>query len=200
MAKTFVLGLLVIAVIAGVADAQENAKAIIDEGNIFGFTWSANFMTKQGAYFDTRTLITPYAANDAEPEMPWGGNPAIAGLVNSLFGIWSWTNGDIFGGVLTSVLQLGGLVLALSAPLVFKDTLDIDTVVYMTYGSYALVLGGTVFGVVRGITQYNKMAKAYRATNLAEALSDNPLKNVSFTIVPTKEKRIAGALTYSVSF
>ena len=137
------------------------------------------------------------AASTNGPKEPWG-NPAVAGLANSVFGIWSWTNGDYFGGFLTSFLEAGGAALMISSPYLYNATKNKILFWSAFYGGLAITAGGTVFGVVRGVTQYNKKMAAYRS--FSEAISGNPLDNISLVAYPTADKRVAGALTYSLSF
>ena len=145
-------------------------------------------------------------ASSDGPQEPWGGSPALAGLINSAFGIWSWGNHDTFGGVMTTLLQVGGIACIYVGAFAGTDKAmsgnvsgGVDTMVYAYYGGLALFVGGTVFGVVRGVTQYNKKMAAYRS--FAEAINDNPLNNISLVVFPTGDKKgVAGALTYSMSF
>ena len=150
-------------------------------------------------------------ASSDGPQEPWGGSPAVAALLNSAFGIWSWGNHDTFGGVMTTLLQVGGLAaylvgynMALDQAME-GDTSAFGTLEIATYGGMVLFVGGTIFGVVRGVSQYNKKMKAYRSymetRSFAEAIKDNPLNNISLVAFPTGDNRgVAGALTYSLSF
>ena len=146
--------------------------------------------------------VPPQQAASADgPKEPWGGSPAVAGLVNSAFGIWSWTNSDIFGGVMTTLLEAGGIAViyvGIVAGINQGGKGGADTVLITYSAGAAMAVGGIVFGVVRGVTQYNKKMALYRS--FTEAISGNPLNNISMVAYPTAEKRIAGSLTYSLLF
>ena len=200
MAKKIVLGLLIMTVITWVASAQENVTGFPDMGNVFSFTWNESFnKVEQTSYFNTRTLLTPFA--DEGAIIPWGGNPFFAGLANTVFGIWSWTNQDIFGGALTTGLEVGGIaitVVALLSSLNSASTGDVEgglSAVYQSIIGSAIFTGGAVFGFIRGITQYNKMM---RAADYAKAY--NPMNNISLVVLPTPDKGVVGSFTYSLKW
>jgi hypothetical protein len=145
------------------------------------------------------------AASTSRPNEPWGGSSVTAGIINSTLGIWSWGNNDYFGGILTTTLQAGGIVCAYigaaagSTQMAGGNGGGVNTIVWTSYVGYAAILGGTVFGVVRGVTQYNKKMAAARS--FAEAIDSNPLNNISLTAFPTFDnKGFVPALTYSLSF
>ena len=196
MTKKILLGLLIMIVITWVASAKENVTGVFDAENLFSFTWNKNFMkVEQTSYFNARTLLAPFA--DEGGTIPWGGNPVLAGLANTVFGIWSWTNQDIFGGTLTTGLEAGGLAVCVAA-LIFLDSSTglsgIRSSLYLYYVGYAAIGAGTIFGFIRGITQYNTMM---RAADQAKANNDNPINNISLVVLPTPDKGVVGNLTYS---
>jgi len=152
----------------------------------------------QQAVPSQQTAPSQQATSTSGPKEPWGGSPAVAGLANSVFGIWSWTNGDYLGGFLTSFFEAGGAALLLSSPSLYKATKKEILYWSALFGGIAITVGGSAFGVVRGVTQYNKKMAAYRS--FSEEISGNPLNNISLVAYPTADKSIAGALTYSLSF
>ena len=137
---------------------------------------------------------------------PWGGHPAVAGLVNTIFGIWSFTNDDFAGGLLTVGLQLGGAAVTAVAWNMFPRTWQMGqgwrrstAGVVMAYAGNAMSVAGTVYGFFRGFTQYN--TQMARARGFAEAINDNPLNNISVAAFPTSDgKRVVWGLNYSISF
>ena len=69
----------------------------------------------------------------------------------------------------------------------------------MYYAGYGVIAAGTTYGFVRGYTQYN--SKMAAARSFAEAISENPLNNISFAALPTFDRRgVAAALVYSLSY
>ena len=143
------------------------------------------------------------AAPQAVQGEPWGGHPVIAGWVNTVFGIWSFTNDDFPGGILTAGLQIGGVALAVIGLNLYRDwywsggNYVLAQVTYFV--GYGITGAGTVYGFYRGLTQYSR--KMATARSFTEALGDNPLNNITLTAYPAfDERRVAGALTYSVSY
>ena len=143
------------------------------------------------------------AATQAAQDEPWGGHPAIAGWVNMFLGIWSFTNDDFPGGLVTAGLQVSGVAASIIGNSLYRTW-------YWSGGSYAtaqiiyfvghgLTATGAVYGFYRGFTQYSRKMAAARS--FAEALGDNPLNNITLVAYPAfDERRVAGTLTYSVSF
>ena len=137
---------------------------------------------------------------------PWGGHPVVAGFVNTVFGIWSFTNDDFSAGLLTAGLEVGGITLSLIGSSLYKSWYDkggsatVAQIIY--YAGYGALVGGAIYGFYKGYTQYNtKMAAARSARSFAEALGDNPLNNISLVALPTSDgKHIAGAVTYSLEY
>ena len=202
MTKKIVLGLLIMTVVTWVVSAEENMTGVPNMGNVFGFTWNENFMkVEQTSYFNTGTFLTPFA--DEGAVIPWGGNPFFAGLANTVFGVWSWTNQDIFGGALTTGLEVGGIaitVVALLSSLNSVYNLDVErgfSAVYQSLIGSAIFTGGAVFGFIRGITQYNKMM---RVVGYAKANNDNPMNNISLVVLPTPDKGVIANLTYFIKW
>jgi len=134
---------------------------------------------------------------------PWGGHPVAAGFVNTFFGIWSFTNDDFSGGILTVGLEAGGITLAIIGSNLYRSLLSDDSsttvaqIVY--YAGYGALIGGSIYGFYRGYTQYN--TKMAAARSFAEAISDNPLNNISLAAFPTFDGRsVAGTVTYSLVY
>jgi hypothetical protein len=148
--------------------------------------------------------------------LQWGGNydPAAvqaqqgaskAGLLNMAFGIWSFKNNDLFGGILTASLEGVGLALV---PIGFAIALnsevsDEDIANGNTFGNagpgFAVVgigagmmIGGMLFGYFRGSSQYKKQ-------NATTAWTGNPLDHITAVALPTPDG-VAGSLTFQVAF
>ena len=153
--------------------------------------------------------LPPHAWTQPAPQAmygdPWGGHPAVAGLINTIFGIWSFTNNDFAGGFMTAGLQFGGAAVTAVAWNMFPRTWHVGqgwrrstAGVVMAYAGNALSVAGTVYGFFRGFTQYNTqmaMARGFAGIN------GNPMENITLTAVPAPDgKRSVWALTYSVSF
>jgi hypothetical protein len=188
-----ILVLMILTVITGAASALESSTCIFNADN----SLNLNLITHQ-SYFKTQSNITLYSD---EGQIPWGGHPAAAGFVNTFFGIWSWTNKDYLGGVVTTGLYCLPLVIFFSlANPIGAILIPVDTFANIAlYGiGFVSLVTAPIFGFIRGYTEYNKRT---RALNIASAFNDNPLKHISFAIFPTFDKRnVAGALTYSLSF
>ena len=134
---------------------------------------------------------------------PWGGHPFTAGAINTFFGIWSFTNDDISGGITTAGLQAGGVTLSVVGLSLYRSWLydggNYQMARIMYFAGYGIATAGTVYGLVRGITQYNRKMSAARS--FSEAISDNPLNNISLVAFPASDGRsVAGAVTYSLSY
>jgi len=143
------------------------------------------------------------AASQSVPREPWGSYPFIAGSINTAFGIWSFTNSDISGGLLTAGLQTGGVALAVVGLSLYSSWYPNNgsstVALIMYYAGYGVVAAGGVYGFVRGFTQYNR--KMATARSFAEALCDNPLNNISLVTFPISGgKSVTGALTYSLAY
>ena len=154
----------------------------------------------------------PVYAGSGQKE-PWGGSPFVAGLVNSLLGIWSWGNRDYFGGIVTSGLFVTGVVLCVVGTTRVTNTAtnayyngtpeEMSSAADDSMGFYiaGMICGAVspIFGFFRGITQYNK--KMRLARSLAEAVDDNPMNHISLVALPVSgSRRFFGTLTYSLSF
>ena len=142
-------------------------------------------------------------ASQTTPKEPWGGHPFWAGSINTVFGIWSFTNNDISGGILTTALQVGGVALTVVGLSLYSSWYNDGgsyMVAYIMYlAGYGVAAAGSVYGFVRGFTQYNKKMEAARS--FTEALGENPLNNISLVAFPVSDDRhIVGALTYSLSY
>ena len=135
---------------------------------------------------------------------PWGGHPAVAGLVNIVVGIWSFTSNDLPGGLMTAGLQIGGAAVSIIGTTLSSNWywsnpgLSIGARMFSFVG-YGLIAAGTIYGFHRGFSQYNKRMTSART--FAEAINTNPMNNISITAFPTfDERRFVGTLTYSFSF
>ena len=142
-------------------------------------------------------------ASQAVQGEPWGGHPVVAGFVNTVFGIWSFTNSDLSGGLLTAGLEASGIALWIIGSSLYSSwyssggSTTVALILY--YAGYGVLAGGSIYGFVRGYTQYNK--KMIAARSFSDALSGNPLNNISLVAFPTFDKgRVAGAVTYSLSY
>ena len=147
----------------------------------------------------------PHAWGQPAPQAvyggPWGGHPVVAGLVNTIFGVWSFTNDDFNGGLMTAGLQVGGILASIIGPSLFRDSWGrINTAgMLFYYAGLGLTVGGTIYGFHRGFTQYNRKTAAARS--FAEAINTNPMNNISVTAFPTSGgKRVVWGLSYSISF
>ena len=143
------------------------------------------------------------AASATAQGEPWGGHPAVAGLANAFFGIWSFTNDDVTGGIYTAVLEAGGIVLSMIGSSLYRTwywnggNYGMAQAIY--FAGYGVTIAGTVYGFYKGFTQYN--GKMAAARSFAEAIGDNPLNNIRLVAFPvSSEGRVAGALTYSISY
>ena len=182
MAKKIVLGLLVMAVIAAAASAQE-ASGSFGTVNAFGFgakPMAVNQFSDQNA----RSNLKLFA--DGDSPGVWTDNPTLAGWINTLFGLWSWRNQDWLGGAVTVGLWVaGGTIFVASnyAPI--------------WIGGLGMMIASPIYGFYRGLTECRKI----QAANLAEAIGDNPLNNISVVVFPAADKKGAvGAFTYKLSF
>ena len=142
-------------------------------------------------------------AVQTEQKEPWGWHPFWAGSINTAFGIWSFTNNDIKGGIWTAALQTSGVALAVVGLSLYSSWYydgGSYMVAYIMYlAGYGVAAAGSVYGFVRGFTQYNQKMAAARS--FAEAISENPMNNISLTAFPTFDGRaVTGALTYSLSY
>ena len=209
MVKKIVLGLLIIAVIAGAASAQETTNMDLGTMNSFSFNWNETFAgTESFSSFNTSPGLTQLSTGDM-PREPWGGSPFIAGWVNTFFGIWSWSHGDFLGGGVTVGLYAigaGMMAFAATRPL-RRDTRGgwvaryyVPTSTYVAWVIGGLFFtGGSIFAYVRGATLYNRMMRVYLEAR--QAISSTPLANASLAILPTFDnRRVMGSLTYSLSF
>jgi hypothetical protein len=140
--------------------------------------------------------------------LQWGGNydpasvaqaqgAAKAAWQNMLGGLWSWKNGDTFGGAMTAGLEGGGLALTIVGFAMFATTpADPDNMAAGMGGlaaagvGVAVMSGGMIFGYLRGSSQYKKQ------NAVAQGFGGNPLEHVSFGIVPGA----GGSLIYSAKF
>jgi hypothetical protein len=138
--------------------------------------------------------------------LQWGGNydPAAikaqqeassAAWLNMVFGLWSFQNNDLFGGILTASLEGVGLVLL---PIGFavmsngEDMASTGTGFAVIGIGLATMTGGMLFGYFRGSSQYEKQ-------NATTAWTGNPLDHITAVALPTPDG-IAGSLTFQVAF
>jgi hypothetical protein len=180
--KTFLLGLFVVAAVVGQLNAQTFSTDPFPSNANFGFSLAP--MQEQGQYqgYDPEAIK---AQNDAKVA------PMYAGLKNMAFGLWSWQNGDIFGGALTAGLEVGGIALMIAGAAI--DPVDdeaLGVAMGLIGGGFAVVAGGAVFGYFRGSGQYKKQ------NAVAMGFDGNTLEHVSFGIVPG----VGGSLIYSARF
>ena len=145
----------------------------------------------------------PHAWEQPAPQAmyggPWGGHPVVAGLVNTIFGVWSFTNDDFAGGFMTAGLQLGGFAFSVFAPGILIGTGNWTAWRMVVLAGNVMSVAGTVYGFYRGFTQYN--IKTAAARSFAEAINTNPMNNISMVAIPTlDDRRFVGTLTYSISF
>ena len=143
------------------------------------------------------------AAQQSAQDEPWGGHPAIAGWVNMFLGIWSFTNDDFPGGLVTAGFQVSGVAASIIGNSLYRTWYwsggSYATAQIIYFVGYGLTATGAVYGFYRGFTQYSRKMAAARS--FAEAISDNPLNNITLVAYPAfDERRVAGALTYSLSY
>lgn len=184
--KMVILGLLVLAVSAGSLHAQ-NASSDFNGGSVFDLT----LLQAQGQYpgYDPEAIKAQQQAAAA---------PMYAGLKNMAFGLWSWQNGDIFGGAMTAGLEGVGLALVITGLAIMPQDGDEDAgdadktnTAFIMFASGAVTLGGgALFGYFWGSSQYKKQ------NAVATGFGGNPLEHVSFGVVPG----VGGSLMYSTSF
>jgi hypothetical protein len=181
MKRVFIFPVLAI-VIAGGIFAQENLNETFDIGNVFGFNLMQTSSLNPGFQLDLMS--------DGRPRTPTGGSPFMAGLMNIPFGLWSWMNGDWWGGAITTAwwaAGIGGMIIA---------SIDGD-IIYGLVGVVGIIVA-PIYGYRRGSSQYRRMAAA---SSFAEAIGGNPLERVSLVVFPTfGERKLAGSFTYSVSY
>jgi hypothetical protein len=195
MVKRIVLGLLIMAVSAGVAVAQESACGSscvsFGLGSDFGLGVKGNFMAANTALsFEPGLNLDLYADGVSAAFMTE--NRFLAGLLNMPLGLWSWLNKDWLGGGITAGLAVGGVVLLIVAS---QNTDNQDGLV-MALGGMALAGASGIYGFIRGFT-YSKTLQA----GSVGAISDNPLNHISLVVLPTFDDRNAvGAVTFSYSF
>ena len=194
MVKKIVLGLLVMAVIVGVAGAQETAGAL-NTGNTFGFGINSSFMALgQPSIFGTRANIDLFADSGSSGFMTE--NRVVAGLLNMPLGFWSWMNKDWLGGGITAGLMAGGITLMIMGMNQDPGESGMGGLGTAMFG-YALVVASPIYGFVRGMSY----SKRLQASSLAEAISDNPMNHISLIVLPTfDESKAIGAFTYSLSY
>jgi len=209
MVKKIVLGLLAMTVLTWAVFAQagfgQTAPAAFNGGNAFAVASIETFAAPAQSAFGTSALLTPLQEGGvgAGARIPWGANTGIAGLTNAIGGIWSWTNGDIMGGAIIAGLEIIGIPLGIiGAQMLARDAAspgflsDSAPAIFtgMAIGGPLLALGGAVFGVYRGVTQYNKMA-ADAGISLAKA--DSPMDNLTVAMLPTGNG-LVGQVAYTV--
>ena len=197
-----IIGFLLMAGTAGAAFAKAPAFPVLNEYfvNVQGVELAPLFVGSP------QPLPTPphaWAWEQLAPQAmyggPWGGHPVVAGLVNTIFGIWSFTNRDFAGGFMTAGLQLGGVAVTVFAPGIFGGSVNWTTWRRLVLAGNVLSVAGTVYGFHRGFTQYNRKTAAARC--FAEAINTNPMNNISMVAIPTfDDRRFVGSLTYSLSF
>jgi hypothetical protein len=105
-------------------------------------------------------------------------------MLNILLGAWSWSHGDIMGGLLTTVLEAGGAGLFL-----FGDSVHGDIEISVGLVAFA---SGIIYGYVRGSGQYKKKNGI--------AWTGNPLDHITVVALPTPDGNFIGDLTFKAAF
>jgi len=183
MRKSILVILVMTALVSTQLSAQEFSETVLSSGSL---------------NFDTTTFDLVPLQSSASEQFALERGAAMAGYLNTFFGIWSWGNGDIFGGALTTVLELGGMAIAIVPMVQMANSIDNekDTDINLTSAlvwplvGTAVMIGGMIFGYIRGTTQYKAQHAAART-----AWTGNPLDHVSFDFVPN-----GGMLAFKMSF
>jgi len=183
MRKSILVILVMTALVSTQLSAQEFSETVLSSGSL---------------NFDTTTFDLVPLQSSASEQFALERGAAMAGYLNTFFGIWSWGNGDIFGGTLTTVLELGGMAIMIVPMLQMSDSLDkgkdtdinLTSVLVWSLVGTAVMIGGMIFGYIRGTTQYKAQHAATRT-----AWTGNPLDHVSFDFVPD-----GGRLSFKVGF
>jgi len=184
MKKQIFFVLLLATLITGSIFAQDVFNTgLSTTGGHFGFETAFNYqLTALGFGYDFKPdLMDDSKASSSGPVLT--GVPFLAGYLNLPYGLWSWLNKDYLGAGITSGAELVGTALMF----VGGKGLFLGPM---------LMIGGMVYGYVRGY----KQAKAMKASSLAQAISDDPTKHLSLAFLPTADGALAGSLTYSLSF
>jgi hypothetical protein len=174
--------------------------AVVAAGGIFaqGYDSDLNTNLPLGGLLAPSSYVTGADLTQYADGVKWGGNAFFAGLANTVFGIWSWTNGDILGGVITTVLEAGGWGVMIGAMAMGNNSADYEEALE-AIGLYVagglLLATGWVYGLITGMVQFSK-----RSASTAKAFNENPMKNMSFVLLPTCDNKVTSVLTYSVSF
>ena len=184
--KRMVLGLLILAVIAGAVSANElvfgRFNNEIGHGLItdFGFNINGNLAAiNQSSLFDARYNLNLLADGSSGVLTE---SPFLAGLLNIPFGLWSWLNKDWVGGGVTVGLYFLGFILQSG-----------DIISFFVGG--ALLIVAPIYGFFRGIDRCGQIKKG-----LADAINDNPLYHITAVALPDGKGGAAGALMYSLSW
>jgi hypothetical protein len=147
----------------------------------FGFQNTAPNFSPKLLGFNTGLRLDLLAEGGRKPIIS---SPFLAGLTNIPLGLWSWMNQDWLGGSITAVTEIGGYLMAILGG---EDDMG------MALGGFAFLLGGTIYGYVRGSGQCKKM-------NTAVAWTGNPMDHITAVALPTPEGGLAGSLTFRAVF
>ncbi|MDR2375167.1 MAG: hypothetical protein LBD96_01890 [Treponema sp.] len=134
--------------------------------------------------FRPDTFAEEGGSNSAFP-----GSPLMAGLLNVPFGIYSWMNGDILGGVIVAGLESAALALTIVGNNINLDQKAMGIWLGAAIGGFIVA---PIYGFVRGSRQYKKLN--------AVAWTGNPMDHITVTALPTSEGGVAGSLTFRASF
>jgi len=186
MYKKIIITLLVLTAFMGHLSAQSISNAVVSS-SLPGLESGLRLDLLQGGGYDWRN----------NPDYLRSSGASKAGLLNMVFGLWSWQNGDIFGGALTAGLEGGGLLLSIIGLILMGDADIAISVSYaMTMIGVGIFGGGMVFGYFRGSDQFKKQFDANTT-----AWTGNPINHVYFNLVPgVNGKNFNGQLGFAASY
>ena len=166
--------------------AQEATVGTFGLGTGFGFGTNTFNLTPMQNY-------PGYDSDAMQAQRKQAMAPVKAGALNMLGGLWSWQNGDIFGGAMTAGLEGGGLALAIVgfALLANADNDNAGPRLLVALGGTLVFTGGAAFGYFRGSSQYKKMNSV--------AWTGNPMDHITAVALPTPDG-IAGSLMFRAAF
>jgi hypothetical protein len=179
--KSLLLGLLAVVAVVCQLNAQTSSTDLFTSNSNLGF----NLAPMQGQY----PGYDPEAIRSNAMGQVMG--PMMAGLQNMAGGWWSWAHGDIFGGALTAGLEGGGLIMTIVG-FAMMPTAELEDMgpFGLAFGGVGVFTVGMIFGMFRGMGEYKKQ------NAVAAGFNGNPLKHVSFGVVPG----VGGSLIYSTLF
>ena len=162
----------------------------------FEFNFQNSFSAFETASFgfESGTQLDLLAESGRKPTI---GVPILAGLLNTLFGTWSWMNQDWVGGGITAGLEAGGIAIMVMS-LVKTNSADPDTNTlkygFQALGGAAVYLGGAIYGLVRGISYCKKM------NSNAVAWTGNPADHITIAAMPASDGGFTGNLTFKMAY